>query len=769
MLDAPEGFDSVLGQPILQDGDGEMMAQDEFGGNVFGTDGEDDIDEDGEEDSVEDHYEAGEFAELELDEQYVLPPANTSSDRFGANWAWATAPGLQGTSAPGMLNGDDGIRNSARRVMRVGQRAPRPGAPNDVGSHPLLEDPQSDQHNSASVGQRLPRRRMGLRDHGAGAGQGAGWMDALEAAVGGGAMQFLEAVLSRAQVGEEVRLSITTAGDGRAPHVQLDGVPVQAGGALNSRVSAGLRTAAEDQPAKDPISALQEFAPMSTAFRWQQQASIVYGRSTGRVDRPVELTNELHNALLPDLWEREREEEKKQVEMKRELEVKREEERVKQAEEDAGKAAKAVEAEVTSAVSNPNAPIADVDMEDESVPKLELGSLEQGLADIRTQQQEGSSSESQLPPSTSTSRAEGEAGAAPSAVPTASQPRMTVMIRGREVDITESGIDPEFLEALPDDMREEIVDQHLRERHASTLTAGQNSNIAPEFLDALPPEIRAEVIQQELLTNRARARGAAAEARAHRSAQIEAGRNADSTEQAEGDQGGDDEDEPDQEHDADATIEEHPAGDRPVENSAKKAAPRDAIQLLDKPGIAALVRLLFSPTLDARTSGLHKVLSHLTENSKTRTELLNLLLTIVWDGTFGAAAVERSYAAMTAKVSKSFSTPLKNASGRKSTGVTPASVVPHTQLLGQAPMSGSGEEAAYLIALRCVDCLLILANNNEQVAEYFLRDDAKTTRKGKNKAGMDKQGTAPISTLLALLERPVILQHASLLDGLIAL
>ena len=39
--------------------------------------------------------------------------------------------------------------------------------------------------------------------------------------------------------------------------------------------------------------------------------------------------------------------------------------------------------------------------------------------------------------------------------------RVTVMIHGSAVDITDTGIDPTFLEALPDDMREEVLNQHV--------------------------------------------------------------------------------------------------------------------------------------------------------------------------------------------------------------------------------------------------------------------------------------------------------------------
>ena len=63
------------------------------------------------------------------------------------------------------------------------------------------------------------------------------------------------------------------------------------------------------------------------------------------------------------------------------------------------------------------------------------------------------------------------------------------------------------MEALPDDMREEVLTQHLRETNRARSSAeaarrrneGQESpqQISSEFLDALPPDLRAEILQQE--------------------------------------------------------------------------------------------------------------------------------------------------------------------------------------------------------------------------------------------------------------------------------
>ncbi len=49
---------------------------------------------------------------------------------------------------------------------------------------------------------------------------------------------------------------------------------------------------------------------------------------------------------------------------------------------------------------------------------------------------------------------------------------------------------------------------------------------------------------------------------------------------------------------------------------SKKAAPRDAIHLLDKPGVATLVRLLFFPQMNAKQTALHKVLANLARTQR---------------------------------------------------------------------------------------------------------------------------------------------------------
>lgn len=73
------------------------------------------------------------------------------------------------------------------------------------------------------------------------------------------------------------------------------------------------------------------------------------------------------------------------------------------------------------------------------------------------------------------------------------------------------GVDPSFLEALPPDMRSEVLEQHrilrLQQRisalesvgGASTTTVAGSTEVSPEFLAALPPSLQEEVLTQQRL------------------------------------------------------------------------------------------------------------------------------------------------------------------------------------------------------------------------------------------------------------------------------
>lgn len=67
------------------------------------------------------------------------------------------------------------------------------------------------------------------------------------------------------------------------------------------------------------------------------------------------------------------------------------------------------------------------------------------------------------------------------------------------------GVDPSFLAALPTEMREEVIQEHIRMQRFvqrpqnSEIQSNQYtlSEVSPEFLAALPPNIQTEVLMQQ--------------------------------------------------------------------------------------------------------------------------------------------------------------------------------------------------------------------------------------------------------------------------------
>mmetsp|Transcript_11818 Transcript_11818/g.36038 ORF Transcript_11818/g.36038 Transcript_11818/m.36038 type:complete len:1826 (+) Transcript_11818:227-5704(+) len=80
-----------------------------------------------------------------------------------------------------------------------------------------------------------------------------------------------------------------------------------------------------------------------------------------------------------------------------------------------------------------------------------------------------------------------------------------------------TGIDPTFLAALPEEMRTEVLAQHIEQLATEATQMGSDSaniTVNQEFLAALPPELRAEVLVQESHLHARRAQEREAEARA---------------------------------------------------------------------------------------------------------------------------------------------------------------------------------------------------------------------------------------------------------------
>jgi E3 ubiquitin-protein ligase HUWE1 len=510
----------------------------------------------------------------------------------------------------------------------------------------------------------------------------------------------------------------------------------------------------------------RELDPLFTLQRWQEEVKILNGEFV--LERVTKLVNHAILALLPAAVDAAR---KTKI---REEQERQEKARLEQAKEEEGKQP---DEPLPSQDETPTAPDtqtnqpqvtpASTETSDASAADTDtvmLDATAEAAAEEGRDDQQGTVVENDTDIQASSSQA-------------APAERITVLIHGSAVDITDTGIDPTFLEALPDDMREEVLNQHVRDQQAARVERPPDSQISAEFLDALPPEIRAEILQQEAFE---RARRREADTRTEPSgvpAEIDAAsfiaslephlRQAVLLEQDDG---------------FIQTLPSHMIAEagsyrenqpyrgqygsqpqRPQHPTARKVAPQhDAVQLLDKSGVSVLVRLLFFPQISKKTL-LFKILLNLCENSKTRTELFNHLLTILQDGTVEHIA-DKSLTQPQSKVAKP-QTPKSAAKHRSNSD--------HVSGLS---LSSQAEMMPDLIAQRCLEALTYIVSSNELSSLFFLTDHdlpvglrKAVTRKGKGKEKQMPQTYYPIVFLLLLLEKQYLLRTPAIMESIVSL
>lgn len=554
----------------------------------------------------------------------------------------------------------------------------------------------------------------------------------------------------------------------------------------------------------------RDFEPLPTVQRWIEETKILHGDFVN--ERIGKLVNHVTLALLPAAIEaakvaKQREEEA----AKRAEEKAKEEAALKAAEEKAKEEAKAAEAEVEAPAGNsepmdtePAAPSTATPPAPETAPIVPAATndaetvptepADQVMADVspggESQDAEmADGAETSEPQAANSSAVPSPQNAEPStSAPAPERERVIVMIHGSEVDITDTGVDPDFLAALPDDMREEVLNQHVRDQRAARVQRPADSQISTEFLDALPPDIRAEILQQEAIERERRRAEEAAAAAANTGGPVEIDpasfiasldptlRQAVLSEQDEGfisslpshmiaEAEG---------YRADATRSPArrmvasrggPPQILPVGVPAPvKARPQhDALQLLDKAGIATLIRLLFFPQVLRKTL-LSKVLVNLCENAKTRTELFNLLLSILQDGTGDLAAVDKSFAQMSVRATKP-TTPKTPGKQKMAPDYFSSLSLPSSQI----------EAFPDLVAQKCLDALSYIVTSNELASLFFLTEHElpaglrKSSKKGKGKEKPLPQSHYPIVLLLGLLDRQSLLRTPAIMESVVSL
>ncbi|KAF9362900.1 hypothetical protein BGX34_005286 [Mortierella sp. NVP85] len=759
-------------------------------------DDEDDVDQDDLEDGGEPQRRNGRHNHWNMTSTFVLNDAAIRNGR-----PLLDIHGRRGNRLPGQERGliwddigaDHGrfpiFQDGDLPMLRAIPRDPLVQVSDDVTTHPLLAQPAG---NSTSNGEGRPR--------GVGRSIGLGDWQAFEELLQGNAEQMFGTLLNggafraghgafRVEVNDDrstTLIPINRFGAHHHHHHHHHGHH-HIGDTFTATIS--LPSSSGDTatgPKTDAIRIVHDFVPFSTSKRWSQESRMMYGIATH--DKGLRLQNHLVNALIPaakeeDTLKLERDAKEAEQRRKAEAERKRIAEEKRKAEEEAQRIKEQEEQEARMAEEQ-------AAREREAARRAEAitaGDSGDGTAQAGSSLGlEGSSTQ----PTTS--------APATSSGSTAPARRM-IMIDGEEVDITDSDMDVEFLEALPEDMRREVYNDYLQaHRPAAPSTSAtptyrnpdqssngndSTNNINPDFLNALPPDMRdelnalmrrrphtftpppapphepAQTLNTPLVPLRPPAHLEASLAQSLQNLDNMASRALQTM------QGIDDMDVlNDPSSVLDRLSRSHASinamrdtlsamlarSDNLLPSSRKLVVQREAMQLVDKSSLATLVRLMFLPQPPLENI-LNKLLSNLSENSKTRADLLSLLLTVLQDGGTDLAAVDRNFAHLSLRGKPLFKAP-HQAKGAK--GVSIVSV-------------------PNLVARRCLESLHHVVSQNEQTCLFFLSEHENMTLKRPSKKGKGKEKAIssryPIVLLLDLLERPAFVQNPALMELLMAL
>ncbi|KAF2689717.1 hypothetical protein K458DRAFT_427828 [Lentithecium fluviatile CBS 122367] len=722
---------------------------------------DDDMQEDDEEEEEEEDYD---------EEDIVYDPGVEDDDEgmHGMGWGWDDHAPVQGRHpshrlSPWMFPGGPNDR-----ILVPAYRSHRPGAGprmTDDGVNPLL------QRSGRSTGRGDPNlpSNHGMSD----------WVHAIEARgprlfSADSPVSFISNLLNAMSQG--------TLQQG-ALHLSINNMPI----GLPPPFDPGFRrdVRAREFPSgrsgrEDPQSAVA-FMKAYTHQRWQEEARILYG--PGAIEKSQRVVNSILKLMVPPAMEaakkrqaereaeatRKMKEEQEQKEQKEreEREAKEREERERQ-EREAAEAAEAASQAAAEGQTQPGETGA------EPTPATEPEAME------------------------GVERAEPAAAQAEEAAPAQSRPRVIANIGGNDIDITELGIDNDYLEALPEDIREEVILQQLQERRAAQRQqdaerpreqSGGNSqgptDIDSDFLAALPPEMREELLQQEAQERRRRERE---EARRRDATNVAA--QADDIDPASFLASLDpalrqavlmDQDEevlrqlpPEISAEARALGGDRrlnqfdflPSGFRrgadprraPHDDPTQKKKARPCIQMLDKAGVATLLRLMFIPQQGSSKASLTQILRYVCENRQNRAEVISILLSILQDGSADVNAVERSFAQLSLRAKQT---------------QQPTDKTPKISRKNGA-LSISSDVSPLMVVQQCLNTLTQLTEKNPAVWSFFLTEHEtgvgfKSRGNRKGKAKEIRATKFPINALLSLLDRKLIIESSTIMEQLTAL
>ena len=673
---------------------------------------------------------------------------------------------------------------SAPHIYRS-SRTPGPGQPADDGVNPLLRS-----HDQTSVPPRSEGdilSRITIRPN-------ADWRIGSEEGIlpnmgpGNDHVSLFENILST--IGQSGSGIPTLSGMHGALSYYISGNGSR-GGLRSLQALLGSRAPRYEGP-RDPhangSTAQATFVPASTTLRWQEQSRILFQNDYLNVANRI--LNALMQHLVPPAVEREKlrraEEDKRQQELKA-LEEKREEERI------AKEKAEREEEEARHKVEREAAAEAEAEAARERAENA--GSPERQDQDSLPAADEMEGLEATDQSRETPAAIEDAADEAAEDASAMTEERVRATIRGRELDITGMGVDLEYLNALPEDLREEVLMGQLADQRSQAAAAGEEpSDISREFLDALPPEIREELLQQEAADRRRRERQEASRQAAASNAPnagqpeemdnasffatlepnlrqaILADQNEEMLDQlpetlaAEARALG--ADRPMHRFGGIGGLRRHgepESGEREARRSrAQKPPRRQIVQMLDKAGVATLLRLMFVPQHGSSRQTLNDILHAVSQNRQNRAEIVGMLLSILHDGSTDVNAIEKSFTSLSIRAKQAPSSIQKTPQPLKRSLTNQTS-----------PFNGS-DMTPLMVIQQCLGALVSLTQYNLHIPSYFLTENdslhgfkPKATKKGKSKE--TKASRFAINALLSLLDRKLIIESSSCTEQLSSL
>ncbi|XP_044724417.1 HECT-domain (ubiquitin-transferase) domain-containing protein [Hirsutella rhossiliensis] len=474
-----------------------------------------------------------------------------------------------------------------------------------------------------------------------------------------------------------------------------------------------------DGSVQEPHQAVS-FTPESTLDRYQEEARMIFGANI------TADASKLNNIIVAKLTPAAIELEKRIKAQEAEVQKRLDEERKKREEEER----KAREAKVA----------------EEKAAKEQKEAEEREAAERAAAEAAANDQPSNDEPDVSS----GQAGTQSSATTeSGGQPRVMTTLRGEEVDVTELGIDPDYLAALPEEFREEVIAQTVSERRSQAreeAATGESTEVFQEFLDALPEELRLEIAQQERQDERRRQREEARRQAAHAGGPVAVAT----------------------EMDPASILLTFPPELREqalIDQGENRVQRRTVVQMLDKSGIATLLRLMFIAQQGSIRNYLFSVFADVCENRQTRLEVISSILQILQEGSADMNAVERSFGQLSLKA--------RRHKDKEAEAKTPQNL--RRTLTGVAATSTAptnSETSPLLIVQQCLDLLVDLCTRSHHIPWLFLTEHeivGTTLKRALSRKGKVKDSKAhkyAINSLLTLLDRDLVTESSLVMTHL---